>query len=120
MNSVQQARAELAECLDELPGLNVTRQLGQTMELPAVVVSLPRLAFEGQNPGEPTQGTFLLALMAPRDEDVAESLTEWVTKVTEQIDRLDSAVVRNADPGTWPSGGTDLPAYLIEVEVALP
>lgn len=120
MNSVQAVRADLAEQLDELPGLNVSRQLGQTMELPAVIVSLPRLVFEGPNPGEPTQATFLLALMVPRDEDVSDSLAEWITKVAEQIDRWDSAVVRNADPGTWPSGGIDLPAYLIEVEVAMP
>jgi hypothetical protein len=119
MNSIQQARAGLADALDQIEGLRVHRELGDVVDPPAVMVSLPRVRFEGP-PGEPTHATFTVPLFAARDGDVSDNLAEWLPVVAQRIEEL-GAPVTAAEPGTWPAGGgVELPAYLIEVEVALP
>lgn len=121
MNTIQQARADMVAALTEVDDLRVYSELGAVIDPPAATVSLPRLTFEGPEPGVPTGATFIVPVFAAREGDVSDGLAEWVTKVTVVIDELDSAVVKTAEPGTWPAGGNvELPAYLIEVEVALP
>ena len=121
MNTIQQARADLADMCREIPGLRVYSELGAVVDPPAVMISLPRLSFEGPEPGVPTGATFIVPVFAARDGDVSDVLAEWLPKVAAALDESENAAVQNAEPGTWPAGGNvDLPAYLIEVEVALP
>ncbi len=120
-NSIQLARDDLAEALRTVEGLRVYDQLGEQVDPPAALVSLPRLTFDGPEPGVPMRATFIVPVFAAHEGDVSDSLAEWVLKVAPVIDETDNAVIVNAEPGTWPAGGKiELPAYLIEVEVALP
>jgi hypothetical protein len=120
MNSIQKARAALADVLSEIKGLRVYRQLGEVVDPPAVMVSLPRIEYDGR-PGEATSATFTIPLFAAMEGDTSDQLAHWEPIVTKVLDGLnDQVTVTASAPGTWPAGGTDLPAYLIEVEVALP
>lgn len=119
MNSIQQARAALSEALDGIDGLRVHRELGDVVDPPAVMVSLPRVEFRGP-PGEPTHATFTIPLFAARTGDVSDELAGWLPVVASCLENI-GVPVTAAVPGTWPAGGSvELPAYLIEVEVALP
>ena len=123
MNAIQEARAALVAVLDELSGLRVYDRLGEDVDPPAVLVSLPRLEFNGRVPGEPTNATFTIPVFGRRDgtSDVSDELASWLPIVAERLDGLNGQVsVIAAEPGTWPAGGVELPAYLIQVEVALP
>lgn len=120
MNSIQAARAALAEALGTLKGLHVHTQLGDDVDPPAVMVSLPRVTFDGRI-AEATGATFTIPLFARREGDVSDDLARWLPDVVATIDGLnDQVTVTAAAPGTWPAGGVELPAYLLEVEVALP
>lgn len=121
MNTIQQARAGLAKALREVPGLRVYTQLGEDVDPPAVMVSLPRVTFEGRYAGEPTGATFTIPVFARMEEDTSNNLARWLTVVAEVLDGLNDQVsLGPAEPGTWPAGGIELPAYLLQVEVALP
>lgn len=119
MNSIQQARAALAAALDEIDGLVVYTRLGDVVDPPAVMVSLPRVEFNGP-PGVPTDATFTIPVFARMEGDTSDELAHWMPIVADKLENKLGIPVRPAVPGTWPAGGVDLPAYLIEAEVALP
>jgi hypothetical protein len=119
MNDIQRARSALAQALDEIKGLAVYTRLGDVVDPPAVMVSLPRVEFNGP-PGVPTDATFTLPVFARMEGDTSDDLSHWMPIVVDMIENTLGIPVRSATPGTWPAGGVDLPAYLIEAEVALP
>jgi hypothetical protein len=120
MNDIQRARTALARALDDIEGLAVYTRLGDVVDPPAVMVSLPRVGFNGP-PGVPTHATFTLPVFARMEGDTSDELAYWMPIVVGVLEKtLGIPVPSDAVPGTWPAGGVDLPAYLIEAEVALP
>lgn len=119
MNGVEAAIARLYEALAAVDGLRVFRGIGMRLDPPAAVVGPPRLELNSIG-ANPTEATFVVPVVVAQTERALEDLMSWTPRIIEALDDVDDAVVRRADPGPWPSGaGTDLPAYLITVEVAL-
>jgi len=68
---------------------------------------------------DPTDATFTVALLVAFNDRTSAELLRWRPAVTAALQDA-NAVVTTAVLGTWPAGGgTDLPAYLITVEVGL-
>lgn len=99
--------------------LRVHPDVGPGVEAPAVVVGVPALTWEGVCDG-PTSAQFPVWVVVPNDLERAESrLYELVPLVAAALDGVRDATVIRADPGTYPSSSGDLPAYQIQVDVAL-
>lgn len=118
MSVVAEAAEALAATLrTALPDLRVYTDPAATVDPPGVVIVPPTLTWAAYR-NEPTDATFVVALVVRNDARAAERLWELVPLVAAAVDAgLDNAAVRRAQPGTWTS--SDLPAYLIEIEVAL-
>ncbi len=118
--SVRTAAEELATALKGgLEGVaEVTTDLGHALAPPSVVVGPPALEWEGGCPG-PTGARFLVYVVVDQADRALESLWDLVPQVAAVVDEDTAGVVVRAEPGVYPAGGTDLPAYVIEVEVPL-
>lgn len=93
--------------------------LGESVEGPCVVLTPPALKFNGPNPW-PTDATFGIALVVPRDDRTVVNLLRMVGTVCRALDESNEEfALTGVEPGTFPNGGNSLPAYLIEIEVAL-
>lgn len=94
--------------------------LGEPVDPPCVVLTPPHLAFNGPNPW-PTDATFAVACVVLNDDRMVPNLLEMVRLITRVLDESteDFALSGDVTPGLYPSGGTNLPAYLIEIEAAL-
>lgn len=116
--SVTAATDAIAAALSGVTGVRYHRQLGGLVDPPATVLPVPRLTWNG--PGsEPTEATWTVGLIVDRDGREAERLESLLPLVVAALEDLDDVVVISADPGSYPAGGAELPAYLITVEVAL-
>jgi hypothetical protein len=91
---------------------------GGDVDPPCVVLAPPSLRWELME-SEPSSARFLVHLVAAFDDRALPRLLELLPSVTAQVDAHPIAVVLRADPGTYPAGRTELPAYEIEIEVAL-
>ena len=120
--SLQKCREDLAAALRTVEGLGVETELGATLYPPAAGFGPARFVWN-LGTSEPTDATLVIALVVSDNKGprVYDDMIEWLPRVAAAIeDNCPDAVIRRANPGTWPSGGIDLPAYLFEVEVALP
>jgi hypothetical protein len=119
MNAVEAVIDALYGALAAVDGLRVARGVGLRLDPPAALVGPPQLELNGIA-SEPTEATFIVPVVVADGEHTLADLMAWTPLVIAAIDAVDDAVVRRADPGSWPAGsGSDLPAYLITVEVAL-
>lgn len=118
MNVVEVAIDRLYTALGTVPGLRVARGVGVRLDPPAALVAPPQLAWNGYG-SDPTDATFTVPVVVAQTERALAELMKWTPLVVEAISGVENAAVRTANPGTWASGGPDLPAYLIEVEVGL-
>jgi hypothetical protein len=119
MNAIEQAIEALYEALSGIDGLRVVRGIGVRLDPPAAVVGPPQLVWEGMG-SEPTDATFAVPVVVANTEYAMADLMVWAPLVAAAVDQVQDMVVRRAEPGSWPAGsGSDLPAYLITVEVAL-
>ena len=121
-NALIDAAKAIGDALDALPDVRVYREPGESIEGPALAISVPSVEWNG--PGtDPTDATFTVGFIPSivRAERLNESMMGMLPAVVEALDSAmpSRVVVRRANPGTWPNGGGDLPAYLIEIEVAL-
>lgn len=122
--SVADAMAQLAATLtvELAPDVTVTTDVSVVPSvLPAVVISPPRLLFEGPPSANPTSMTLTLQVVVdvnPPDRALPQ-LWDLVPQVAAAADMTDG-VVTQAVPGTFGVAGTvQLPAYDITIEVPL-
>lgn len=120
MNSIEQAFEQLYEALGGVSGLLVVRGVGVALAPPAVVVAPPTLRW-GAFDEAPTEASFVVAVVVAQTPRAHLELAELVGPVHVALEAAGiGAVGDTAEPGTWPAGGgSELPAYLISVEVGL-
>lgn len=117
MSSVVAVAAEsLRVALASVTGLRVYTDPAATIDPPGVVLTPPTLTWEGYR-SDPTDATFVAAVVVKPDERAMSRLWELVPLVAAAVDEIPDAAVKRAEPGVWTSN--ELPAYLIEIEVAL-
>lgn len=116
--TVKEAAEALEAALGAIEGARVYRELGATLDPPALVLGPPALSWEAVC-REPTAATFIVHVVEAADERALERLWLLVPQVAEAIDSVLDASVRRADPGTYPTGGSELPSYSVQVDVAL-
>ncbi|MFI6160390.1 hypothetical protein ACIA59_10620 [Micromonospora haikouensis] len=119
MNVIEQAEKVLRDALRAVDGARLHPDVGAGVSPPALVVGVPSLTWEGMCAG-PTSARWLVYVVVPADNArAAGRLMELVLRVAAALDAVDDAVVVRADPGTYPASGGDLPAYEIQVDMAL-
>lgn len=119
MNPVQQAVELLRDALEGVVGIRHYRLMSGPVDPPATVLAPPALQWQALGP-DPTEATFRVALVVARDDRTVDQLIELYGVVVEALDGLDGRVqVRSAEPGVYPAGGVELPAYLFDVDVSL-
>lgn len=118
--SVRESAEELAAAL--AGGLvdvaEVTTRLGTNVNPPTVVVGPPSVEWE-TGCADPTSARFLLYVVVKDDDTAMEKLWDLVPQVAAVVDEATPGVVIRADPGVYPAGATELPAYVIQVQVPL-
>lgn len=119
--NLDDAVQDIATALRNIDGLRVETELGASLDPPAVGFGPAEFEWRLMS-HEPTECTLAIGLVvsSTKGPRVYTDMLEWLPRVAVAIDELPNAEVRRARPGTWPSGGVDLPAYLFEIEVALP
>lgn len=115
---VKAAAEALEEALQTVPGLRVLRDPGGAADGPVAILGAPALTWDGVCL-DPTEARFMVHVTVEANERALERLWELVPVVAEALDQVVDASVRRADPGTYPTGGSELPAYAIQVDVAL-
>jgi hypothetical protein len=118
MSNVATAANSLEAALKTVEGLRVIRDPGGQVDPPAAVLGAPRLTWESMC-ADPTAATFPVWVLTTFDERAVERLWDLVVEVAEAIDTELQASVTTADPDVFSLGGQELPAYRINVEVAL-
>jgi hypothetical protein len=119
MSGLDDAIEALYAALGTVDGLRVVRGVGLRVDPPAVLVAPPRLVWNGFGP-DPTDATFTVPVVVAQDDRAMSEVLKWGAVVWQALNDVENAAVRSADPGTWPAGGgSELPAYLIDVEMGL-
>ncbi|NUR80719.1 MAG: hypothetical protein HOQ21_09785 [Dermatophilaceae bacterium] len=89
-----------------------------TLMPPAALVFAPELTLAVGN--DATDATFPVLLVVADDKSSVDRLAQLIPVVAQAIhDNVENAVVRSAQPGAYNAGGTVLPCYQLNVEVAL-
>lgn len=85
---------------------------------PCAIVGMPEIELEGMS-SEPTAAQYPVAVMVANSKESANKLMKLVPKVAAAIRNLveDAEISERAQPVVVNVGGTDLPGYLILVEV---
>ncbi|MCW6008501.1 hypothetical protein K1W54_28750 [Micromonospora sp. CPCC 205371] len=121
MSTVAEADAALTAAIQALPKdeIRLHPDVGAAVDPPAAVVGPPALLWEGACL-EPTTARFLVyVIVSPDAERAKERLYALVPMVANALDQVTDASVIRADPGRYPTSDGDLPAYEIQVDVAL-
>ena len=109
----------LYAALETVGEVLVVRGVGVLLDPPAVAVGPPRI-FRGAYDTEPTEAGFQVGVVVKKDEHAMDELLRLEQPVVDAINALPGVAVQSPTaPGTWPSGGVDLPAYLIDVAFPL-
>ncbi|PZG18979.1 hypothetical protein C1I95_12435 [Micromonospora craterilacus] len=121
MNPIKKAAERLHQALVPVKGVRVYPDIGPDVSPPAAVIGPPALTWEGLPGcgGEPTSGRFGVWVVVDDDDRSVSRLIELVPPVAAALDAVDDAVVVRADPTTYPGSSKDLPAYQIQVDMAL-
>jgi len=119
--TVPEVAAALAEVLRQIDGLRVHTDPSATVVPPAVVIGPPALGWAGYCPDmAPTRARFALHLVLPSTSRTLELAWQMVPQVAGMAETVDGVTLADAEhqarPGVWPP---DLPAYQIDVDVAL-
>jgi len=109
---------EISDALAAVPGVRHTRQLFGPVEPPCTVLAIPELTLVGISPA-PSEAAWRVALVVAADDRV-ENILALIGPVIAALEGVVDVAVRSpVRPGTYPSGSTTLPAYLIDLEVSL-
>lgn len=93
--------------------------LGQSVDPPAVVI-VPPLVTWNLPMSDPSEAQFGLALVVPDDEQMVLTLIDYIQRVGEALDASEHEFsMKQAAPGVFPGNPGELPAYRIQIEVAL-
>lgn len=117
--SITAAAGALREVLEDLDGLRFYDDLAAVLDPPAVLLGPPALEWGGRPGNGPVNARFLVIVAVAADDRALPRLWELVPQVGDAIESAVDAVVLTATPGSWMSGGTDLPCYELTVEVSL-
>jgi hypothetical protein len=118
MSAITDAAEDLLAAMEAVEGVRLYRDPGATVDPPGIVLGPPTMRWESSCLA-PSSARFIVYVTERADERALERLWDLVPTVAEALDQLSKAAVLQAAPGTFTSGGVDLPAYLIEVEVSL-
>lgn len=118
--TVQAAADALAAAIATVPGVRVYTDPAAVVDPPGAVVGPPALRWEALAT-DPTSATFVVYVAVAVDSRALSRLWDLVPQVVAAIEasRDVDATIDHADPGTWLSGGAELPCYEVTVEVAL-
>lgn len=118
MSNVKEAADALSFALAAVPGVRVYTDLGAPVDPPGIVLGPPALTWEGPC-SEPTTARFIAYVVVAADDRALPALWDLAPAVAEAVDAVPDAVVLRADPANFSSGGHDMPAYMIEIEVSI-
>jgi len=113
-----EAAAAIRAALAGVDGARVYADPGATLDPPALVPAAPTLTWEAYS-GWPTSARWLIYLVAKADDRALPTLWTLLPAVTAALEGVAGAVVTQADPGTYQTGGVELPCYEITIEYAL-
>jgi hypothetical protein len=113
--SVIDRYAELRSALSGQTGFRV-QAYGEAAEPPCVIVQPADLAWQLMQP-EPSAAQLRVAAIVPSDDRALERVTALGLRVAELVDGLADFAIRDAVAGEY--GSTNLPCYMINIEVAL-
>lgn len=125
-NALQKWARIIGDVLDGVEEVRVYREAGTEIDPPAVAIGLPRVEYNAGNSSEPSDATFVIGLIgtATRIPNLNDEMMGLLPVIMDALltdirlaGRIEPGII---SPGTWPNGGVDLPAYLIEIGVALP
>lgn len=120
MASLEAASVPLADALRYV----VVGDLSELTDPPAVALSPPSLTWDGPFEFGPSAATWVIALVVASGNGTTTlgpvgDLFTLLPVVAQAIDGTADAVVRQAEPGVYRAGASELPAYFITAEVAL-
>lgn len=125
MNVVERALEQVYGALDLVvdPGsghkVRLHRGAFVSVDPPGTAVGPPRLVLGGMDP-QPTEAIFPVGVIARRDERTITALIRLTLATVAALHEIPDAVVSpDLVHGTWPSGGVDLPCYVVDVAFAL-
>lgn len=118
MNSVERALETLYAALEAVEVVRLYRDPSAVVDPPGVTVGPPTLQRRARG-SDPTDATFQVAVVVPKSSRAMTELLRIEPLVVAAIDALPAGSVGDSSPGTWPAGGMDLPAYLIDFEYSL-
>lgn len=120
--SVRDAADALAAAVATVDGVRVYMDPGAAVDPPAVIVGPPALGWEAFA-AAPTTARFPLWVVVAASEFALPALWELVPRVAAAAEAMVSASLLDgpaaATPTTYHSGGVELPAYELTIEVAL-
>lgn len=119
MTAVAAAAAALAAALATVDGVRVSTDLAASIDVATAIIGPPSLTWEAFAQA-PTTGFFPVYLVLTNTDAVVDRLWELLEPITAAVDNAElEASVQRADPGTFNSGGVELPSYEIQIEVSL-
>lgn len=120
MNPIKAAADALDTALGTVEGLRVYTDPSANIDPPGVVIGPPDLYWDYLDT-QPSRALFRLYVVSRADDRMLERLWGFLPDVVEAVASYDRAAVQSgpANAGVFSSGGTDLPAYIVSVDVAL-
>jgi hypothetical protein len=118
VNSVEAALEAIYAVLETVAEVRLYRDPAAVIDPPGVTVGPPRLQRRARG-SAPTDATFQVAVVVGKNPRAMTELLRLEPLVVDAIDALPAGSVGDSAPGTWSSGGMELPAYLIDFEYAL-
>jgi hypothetical protein len=123
MATIPEARLQLLAALRTVEGLRVYGDPGATIDPPAAIVGIPAVGWRAFCPA-PTSARWVLLLAVRMDDRATERLSQLLGPVVEAVEtEMKAAAVQDgpsaALPATLHSGGVELAAWEITVEVDL-
>lgn len=118
MSTIEEASGALAAALRTITELRVYDDPGAVFDPPAALVAPPELTWDAYS-SDPTGARFVVVVMVAADGQANRRLWDLVPRAAVAIETVEDAAVRQASPGLWTTGSTELPCYQIQIEVSL-
>src|SRR5205807_407367 len=118
MSIVSDAAEVLIEALRTVDGVRY-HDLGASIDPPALVLGMPKLALDAQCPGQLTVATFPIFLVVAMDDRAQLRLWELAEPVAAAIESVTGAAITSADPDIYVAGAQQLPCYAFTTEMSL-